>query len=139
MCTYLTEKAEIEGTGKGAHGWFTLTEARVYFDHPVSAPLDHALMIDFVAAAEGPAARARGGVTDGGKRPRVGPHDRIGAGRRGNAARPYGNALTPRIRVQFTRVRGGSSGTSTGCNHGTTTAADAAPLHHLRHPAFRGA
>ena len=38
MCTYLIEKIEVAGSGKGADGWFGLTEATVYFDHPVHAP-----------------------------------------------------------------------------------------------------
>ena len=29
MCTYRTEKIEIEGSGKGAQGWFGLTHATV--------------------------------------------------------------------------------------------------------------
>ena len=37
MCTYNTEKVEIAGSGKGAQGWFQLTDATVYFDHPVHA------------------------------------------------------------------------------------------------------
>ena len=37
MCTYITEKIEIAGSGKGATGWFALSEATVYFDHPVHA------------------------------------------------------------------------------------------------------
>jgi hypothetical protein len=37
MCTYLTEKVPVSGSGKGAAGWFRLTDASVYFDHPVHA------------------------------------------------------------------------------------------------------
>src|SRR6266702_3949884 len=37
MCTYLTEKGAISGSGKGPSGWFRLTDASVYFDHPVHA------------------------------------------------------------------------------------------------------
>ena len=85
MCTYTTEKFAIAGAGKGLGagaaggpgagggdvaiaaagpgsggpppGWVRLSEAMVYFDHPVSAPSDHALAIDFLAPAAGPAAR----------------------------------------------------------------------------------
>src|SRR5262249_2772762 len=49
MCTYLTERIEVAGSGKGADGWFGLTEASVYFDHPVHAPAEHTLNIDFLA------------------------------------------------------------------------------------------
>lgn len=29
MCTYLTEKVDIKGSGKGAGGWFGLTQAEI--------------------------------------------------------------------------------------------------------------
>jgi hypothetical protein len=57
MCTYLTESIEASGSGKGADGWFGLSEVNVYFDHPVHAPADHTLNIDFANPAKGPAAR----------------------------------------------------------------------------------
>ena len=57
MCTYLTEKISIAGSGKGPTGWFRLTDATVYFDHPVHALADHTLNIDFADPARGPAAR----------------------------------------------------------------------------------
>lgn len=57
MCTWITEQAEIVGHGKGVSDWIALSKAIVYYDHPVSAPLDHAVIIDFVNPAEGPGAR----------------------------------------------------------------------------------
>ncbi len=57
MCTYNTEKIEVSGSGKGASGWFALTDATVYFDHPVHAMAEHTLNIDFLNPAQGPAAR----------------------------------------------------------------------------------
>jgi hypothetical protein len=57
MCTYNTEMIEISGSGKGAHGWFSLTDATVYFDHPVHAMAEHTLNIDFRNPAAGPSAR----------------------------------------------------------------------------------
>jgi hypothetical protein len=57
MCTYNTEKVEITGSGKGASGWFSLTDATVYFDHPVHAMAEHTLNIDFLNPANGPSAR----------------------------------------------------------------------------------
>ncbi|MHB1499732.1 MAG: DUF6295 family protein [Candidatus Dormibacteria bacterium] len=57
MCTYRTERLALHGSGKGAQGWFPLTDATVYFDHPVSAPLDHSLNIDFLNPGLGPSAR----------------------------------------------------------------------------------
>lgn len=57
MCTYNTEQVEITGSGKGASGWFSLTDATVYFDHPVHAMAAHTLNIDFRNPARGPSAR----------------------------------------------------------------------------------
>jgi hypothetical protein len=58
MCTYRTEKIEAGGSsGKGAGGWFPLTTATVYHDHPVHAPDDHTVNIDFLNPGRGPAAR----------------------------------------------------------------------------------
>jgi Family of unknown function (DUF6295) len=57
MCTYQTERLPVAGSGKGANGWFPVTDATVYFDHPVHAPLLHSLNIDFVNPAAGPSAR----------------------------------------------------------------------------------
>lgn len=57
MCTYTTEQAPVEGSGKGAGGWFRLSTVTVYYDHPVHALADHTLNIDFADPAAGPAAR----------------------------------------------------------------------------------
>lgn len=57
MCTDIIEKAEISGSGKGADGWFSLRQANVYYDHPFHAPLDHALIIDFVQDPDTPGHR----------------------------------------------------------------------------------
>ena len=57
MCTYLTEKVTVEGSGKGTAGWFGLTEASVYFDHPQHARAEHTLNIDFLNPGQGPSAR----------------------------------------------------------------------------------
>jgi hypothetical protein len=58
MCTYATVRTTIEGSAKGPEGsWFALTDATVYFDHPVHALAEHTLNIDFAAPAKGPAAR----------------------------------------------------------------------------------
>lgn len=57
MCTYLTESITATGSGKGANGWFALSEANVYLDHPVHAMADHTLNIDFRNPAKGPSAR----------------------------------------------------------------------------------
>ena len=57
MCTYLTEKIAVTGSGKGSAGWFGLSEATVYFDHPVHAAAEHTLNIDFRNPGQGPSAR----------------------------------------------------------------------------------
>jgi hypothetical protein len=57
MCTYITERADMAGSGKGGQGWFPLTNANVYYDHPFHAPYEHSLNIDFVNESMGPSAR----------------------------------------------------------------------------------
>jgi hypothetical protein len=57
VCTYLTEKVDVEGSGKGTAGWFGVTEASVYFDHPQHARAEHTLNIDFLNPGQGPSAR----------------------------------------------------------------------------------
>jgi hypothetical protein len=66
MCTYLTEKIELEGSGKGARGWFPLTHATVYVDHPHHAQREHTLNIDFINPGQGPAARVAVELTEEG-------------------------------------------------------------------------
>jgi hypothetical protein len=53
MCSYIVEKATLTGSAKGSNGWMKIDTAHVYYDHPYHAPLDHALGIDFINAAEG--------------------------------------------------------------------------------------
>ena len=57
MCTYVTETLPVSGSAKGATGWMRVTDASVYFDHPVHAVADHTLNIDLRRPADGPAAR----------------------------------------------------------------------------------
>ncbi|HEX6444334.1 MAG TPA: DUF6295 family protein [Streptosporangiales bacterium] len=64
MCTYLTEQRAIEGSGKGATGWFTVTDAAVYVDHPVHAQYEHTVNIDFANPAKGPSARVAVELTE---------------------------------------------------------------------------
>jgi Family of unknown function (DUF6295) len=53
MCSYIVRKAALTGSAKGPKGWMRIDTANVYFDHPYHAPLDHALGIDFINAADG--------------------------------------------------------------------------------------
>jgi hypothetical protein len=58
VCTYSTEKFDVTASsGKGPRGWFPLRTATVYYDHPVHAPDDHTVNIDFLNAEQGPGAR----------------------------------------------------------------------------------
>ena len=57
MCTMIVKQVEIEGCGKGANGWFDVSQANVSYDHPFNARLEHALNLDFVNEAQGPWAR----------------------------------------------------------------------------------
>lgn len=57
MCTMIAQQVKIDGSGKGAQGWFKLHEANVSYDHPFDAPFEYALNIDFVNEAQGPEAR----------------------------------------------------------------------------------
>jgi len=57
MCTYLTEKIGVTGSGKGPAGWFTLSNVSFYFDHPQHAQAEHTLNIDFLNPGQGPSAR----------------------------------------------------------------------------------
>lgn len=57
MCTMIVQKVEVEGSGKGASGWFPVGQANISYDHPFHARYEHALNIDFVNEAQGPGAR----------------------------------------------------------------------------------
>ena len=57
MCTMIVHQAKIEGRGKNGRDWFEVREANISYDHPYDMPLEHALNIDFVNEAQGPAAR----------------------------------------------------------------------------------
>ncbi|HEX6473007.1 MAG TPA: DUF6295 family protein [Streptosporangiaceae bacterium] len=64
MCTYMTYRAEMAGSAKGPRGWFPVTQANVYVDHPFDAPYEHTLNIDFADPARGPAARVAVELTE---------------------------------------------------------------------------
>jgi hypothetical protein len=57
MCTHVTETLSVAGSAKGANGWMHVTDATVYFDHPVHALADHTLNIDLRRPADGVGAR----------------------------------------------------------------------------------
>jgi hypothetical protein len=59
VCTYATVKTEVSGSAKGPGSpWFRVSDATVYFDHPVHAlGAEHTLNIDFLDPSKGPSAR----------------------------------------------------------------------------------
>jgi uncharacterized protein DUF6295 len=58
MCTYATVQSKMTGSAKGPGGsWFHVTDATVYFDHPVHALAEHTLNIDLADPSRGPGAR----------------------------------------------------------------------------------
>jgi len=57
VCTYVTEKSPVAGSAKGQSGWFRLSHAMAYVDHPYHSPYEHTLNLDFLNDAEGPSAR----------------------------------------------------------------------------------
>jgi hypothetical protein len=58
MCTYTTVSEQVDGSAKGPGGtWFHVTDASVYYDHPVHAMADHTLNIDLTDPSRGPGAR----------------------------------------------------------------------------------
>jgi hypothetical protein len=57
MCTYQTNKVSLRGSAKTRLGWMKVTDATVYFDHPVHFGTGHALMIDVTDPTKGPGAR----------------------------------------------------------------------------------
>ncbi len=64
MCTMIAKQIDVEGTGKGAAGWFAVRQANVSYDHPFKASQEYALNIDFVNEALGPGARTAVELTE---------------------------------------------------------------------------
>ncbi|MCC6179747.1 MAG: hypothetical protein IT305_30920 [Chloroflexi bacterium] len=57
MCTTIALKTAVTGGGKGARGWFPVTQANVGYDHTTYFRNEHALLLDFVNPALEPGAR----------------------------------------------------------------------------------
>jgi hypothetical protein len=57
VCTMIAVTKSISGAGKGADGWFPLTEATVGYDHATHSGDEHALLLDFVNYDIGTGAR----------------------------------------------------------------------------------
>ena len=57
MCTWLSQQVEASGAARGVPDWMRVTAVNVMYDHPVSAPSDHALLLDFINPSQGVGAR----------------------------------------------------------------------------------
>lgn len=57
MCTWITEKVAATGAARGVTEWMDVTQVNVFYDHAVRAPMDHAVIIDFVDPSAGLGAR----------------------------------------------------------------------------------
>ena len=57
MCTMIALKTPVTGAGKGAQGWFPVTEAAVGYDHTTHTQNEHALLLDFMNPDLDPGAR----------------------------------------------------------------------------------
>lgn len=57
MCTSISQTEAIRGAGRGATGWFPLSQATVAFDHANHSGAEHALLLDFANYALGTDAR----------------------------------------------------------------------------------
>jgi hypothetical protein len=57
MCTNISLQALVTGSGKGATGWFPISQANVGYDHATHSQFDHALLLDFVNPDLGTGAR----------------------------------------------------------------------------------
>jgi Family of unknown function (DUF6295) len=57
MCTMIAMSTAVNGSGKGATGWFPISQANVGYDHATHSQMDHALLLDFVNPGLGATAR----------------------------------------------------------------------------------
>jgi hypothetical protein len=57
MCTMISMQTSVTGSGKGASGWFPISQANVGYDHATHSEFDHALLLDFVNPNLGASAR----------------------------------------------------------------------------------
>jgi len=57
MCTMISMQTAVTGAGKGATGWFPISQANVGYDHATHSQADHALLLDFVNPDLGVGAR----------------------------------------------------------------------------------
>jgi hypothetical protein len=57
MCTMIQMRTAVSGGGKGAAGWFPVTQVNLGYDHTSYLRQEHALLLDFVNPDLDPSAR----------------------------------------------------------------------------------
>jgi hypothetical protein len=57
MCTMISLRMPVTGGGKGASGWFPVTQVNIGYDHTSYLRQEHALLLDFVNPSINPGAR----------------------------------------------------------------------------------
>ena len=57
MCATISHSVAVSGAGRGASGWFPLSQATVGFDHATHTGTEHALLLDFTNYELGTGAR----------------------------------------------------------------------------------
>lgn len=57
MCTTISHSTAVHGAGKGAEGWFPLTQATAAYDHPAHTGAEHAVLLDFTNYERGTSSR----------------------------------------------------------------------------------
>ena len=53
----ISMQTAVAGSGKGATGWFPISQANVGYDHATHSQFEHALLLDFVNPGLGVGAR----------------------------------------------------------------------------------
>jgi hypothetical protein len=57
MCTMISLRTPVSGGGKGASGWFPVTQVNIGYDHTSYMQQEHAILLDFVNPSINPGAR----------------------------------------------------------------------------------
>jgi hypothetical protein len=57
MCTMISLRTPVNGGGKGASGWFPLSQVNLAYDHAAFMRQEHAVLLDFVNPSINPSAR----------------------------------------------------------------------------------
>jgi hypothetical protein len=57
MCTMISLRTPVNGGGKGASGWFPLSQVNIGYDHAAFMRQEHVVLLDFVNPSINPSAR----------------------------------------------------------------------------------